>query len=678
MTKQSLTFFQKREDTDDLDVFQQEEIAKLKYMLLEKEELISQEEQELELLRKEVVVLRAECQDAHGLSARLQKDLQKVQVENEKLSQQRTELTATQEGAEKKITELEIQQQELQDFIQHLSLDLQKAQSASCTTEKRLTVVQEEYEVLNLHYEQLKSKVTDLNSQIEENIQEISLKNEELIRKDEETSILKQDYDALVLKMQQFQSDLELYKTRTADGVESSAWHASSGMPQLQEQKAVQLASESQVSSAQEAVSALHQPLNGAISWKSNGEVKVADILQLQRENQELEQQIVEKNKTIKQLQQRMVELKKTLQKELKLKPEPEVNDMQEKLNPDQLATSLTVTSLSDLTDSREINFEYLKHVVLKFMSSREAEAFHLIKAVSVLLNFSVEEENLLKETLEYKVNSCSVSPDCQFILTCSDDTRIHLWEAKSGSLLKKVTGHTGPVKSCCFSPNGTIFASSSLDCTVRIWKVDNGECLHVLTDHSKSVETVCFSPDSKYIVSAGWDHLAILWKVQTGQKCKVFHGHQDTIYCSAFSTNSFYIATGSWDYTVRIWSVHGDRTDRILKGHNGNITCVCFSVSGMLASGSWDKTVRVWNQWNGSLIFLLTGHETWLRSLSFSLDGILLASSGHDKMVRLFECENGKCIKVFKGMPEITHTCTFSPKGTLLLIGTRGIYESD
>lgn len=89
------------------------------------------------------------------------------------------------------------------------------------------------------------------------------------------------------------------------------------------------------------------------------------------------------------------------------------------------------VTNTADLNDSREINFEYLKHVVLKFMSSREAEvggpvqallvlclrlqarltlcvssrqAFQLIRAVSVLLNFSREEEEMLKQTLEYKV----------------------------------------------------------------------------------------------------------------------------------------------------------------------------------------------------------------------------------------------------------------------------------
>jgi len=41
---------------------------------------------------------------------------------------------------------------------------------------------------------------------------------------------------------------------------------------------------------------------------------------------------------------------------------------------PQPITSNTTVTNSSDLTDTREINFEYLKHVVLKFMSSREAE----------------------------------------------------------------------------------------------------------------------------------------------------------------------------------------------------------------------------------------------------------------------------------------------------------------
>ncbi|CAI9580712.1 unnamed protein product, partial [Staurois parvus] len=439
MKNKSIASFQKTEDLDDLEVFQQQEMLKIKHMLLNKEELLSQVQEEVKSLRTQLVVSRAECQDAQELLARLKGDLQNLQEENYKLSQQRTELTAAQEGAEIKITELEQRQQELQNFIQNLSLDLQKAQSVGCSGEKRLTEVQEKYEALNLHHEQFKSKVgveieeknlligqlqtdrvnmlekpltgsssgdglqellkeedsssseamivvitkaleetpkekedllqqvTNLNAQIEENTQEVSEKNEELTRKDEETANLKTEYDALLLQMQQLHSDLEIHKNRAAHSEEFSARHASSIRDQLQEQKAVLLDTDSQVS-------AVHEPLTGTSSREFNGGLNVSDVMQLQRENRELEQQIAEKNKTIKQLQQRMVELKKTLQKELKLKPEPEVTDVREKPNPDPLTTSLTVTSSSDLTDSREMNFEYLKHVVLKFMSAREAE----------------------------------------------------------------------------------------------------------------------------------------------------------------------------------------------------------------------------------------------------------------------------------------------------------------
>lgn len=48
-----------------------------------------------------------------------------------------------------------------------------------------------------------------------------------------------------------------------------------------------------------------------------NGEVGAMDLKQLQKEKQDLEQQLTEKNKIMKQMQQRMLELKKTLQKEL-------------------------------------------------------------------------------------------------------------------------------------------------------------------------------------------------------------------------------------------------------------------------------------------------------------------------------------------------------------------------
>lgn len=52
-----------------------------------------------------------------------------------------------------------------------------------------------------------------------------------------------------------------------------------------------------------------------------------------------------------------------------------------------------TVINTSDLNDSREINFEYLKHVVLKFMSCREAEVRKFLSSVPVgeIISFFLE-----------------------------------------------------------------------------------------------------------------------------------------------------------------------------------------------------------------------------------------------------------------------------------------------
>ncbi|XP_062554418.1 golgin subfamily A member 1 [Armigeres subalbatus] len=52
-----------------------------------------------------------------------------------------------------------------------------------------------------------------------------------------------------------------------------------------------------------------------------------------------------------------------------------------------------------------EVNFRYLKHVIIKFLTSREVEARQLVKAVSTLLQLSYEEEKLLQDTLTWKMS---------------------------------------------------------------------------------------------------------------------------------------------------------------------------------------------------------------------------------------------------------------------------------
>uniref|UniRef100_A0A1Y1KKD8 Golgin subfamily A member 1 n=1 Tax=Photinus pyralis TaxID=7054 RepID=A0A1Y1KKD8_PHOPY len=126
-----------------------------------------------------------------------------------------------------------------------------------------------------------------------------------------------------------------------------------------------------------------------------------------------LEEQVTEKNKTIKTLQLRLADIKKTLQQELRTPGSTNYHtDIQENNSAAVLMPSHTSTKQHSIRkDDDDINFKYLKHVLIKFLTSREYEAQHLIRAVSTLLKFSPEEEKLLHETLEWRMSWFAPKP---------------------------------------------------------------------------------------------------------------------------------------------------------------------------------------------------------------------------------------------------------------------------
>lgn len=102
--------------------------------------------------------------------------------------------------------------------------------------------------------------------------------------------------------------------------------------------------------------------------------------------------------------------MKKTLQQELRTPSNANFyNDITEPnsaaiLTPSQNSTK-NLPSFYIRKDDEDVNFKYLKHVIIKFLTSREYEAQHLTRAVSTLLKFSPEEEKLLNDTLEWKMS---------------------------------------------------------------------------------------------------------------------------------------------------------------------------------------------------------------------------------------------------------------------------------
>ncbi|XP_063492063.1 golgin subfamily A member 1 isoform X2 [Symphalangus syndactylus] len=556
MKNQSMNLFQRRDELDELEGFQQQELSKIKHMLLKKEESLGKMEQELEARTRELSRTQEELMNSSQMSSDLSQKLEELQRHYSTLEEQRDHVIASKTGAESKITALEQKEQELQALIQQLSIDLQKVTAETQEKEDIITHLQEKVASLekrleqNLsgeeHVQELLKEVRELEQTLqaseeqlqqsksvvaaqEAQIQELAAANQESSRVQQQALALEQQFlertqalEAQIVALEraraadqtaaeqgmrqleqenaalkesrneyerslqnhQFElkklkeewSQREIVSVAMAQALEEVRKQREEFQQQAanltaiidekeqnlrektevllqKEQEILQLerghnsallqihqlqaelealrtlkAEEAAVVAEQEDLLRLRGPLQAeALSVNEshvtsramqdpvfqlptagrtpNGEVGAMDLTQLQKEKQDLEQQLLEKNKTIKQMQQRMLELRKTLQKELKIRPDNELFEVREKPGPEMANMAPSVTNNADLMDAREINFEYLKHVVLKFMSCRESEAFHLIKAVSVLLNFSQEEENMLKETLEYKMS---------------------------------------------------------------------------------------------------------------------------------------------------------------------------------------------------------------------------------------------------------------------------------
>lgn len=78
----------------------------------------------------------------------------------------------------------------------------------------------------------------------------------------------------------------------------------------------------------------------------------------------------------------------------------------------------------------------------------------------------------------------------------------VRLWDCVSGSQVRLMTGHKGPIYSLAFSTEGRFLASAGTDYRVLVWDLAHGHLVAALSGHTGNIECLSFSRDGNILVS--------------------------------------------------------------------------------------------------------------------------------------------------------------------------------
>ncbi|KAL1963845.1 hypothetical protein VTN77DRAFT_7776 [Rasamsonia byssochlamydoides] len=263
------------------------------------------------------------------------------------------------------------------------------------------------------------------------------------------------------------------------------------------------------------------------------------------------------------------------------------------------------------------------------------------------------------------------------------------LWSLDKTQPLATLSGHSERVCRVEFHPSGQYLASASYDTTWRLWDVETTTELLLQEGHSREVYTVAFNSDGSLLASGGLDSLGRIWDLRTGRTVMILEGHIREIFALDWGVDGYRVLSGSGDGWVKCWDLRQVRCTGSIGGHRSVVADLRW-YKGTESSASYlpstqtqtqmqngametsptptptpgesapsqqtlpqprkagtfyvtagfDRNVNIFSADDWALVKTLSGHSDKVLSVDISDDARWIASSSHDRTVKLWGIE--------------------------------------
>ncbi len=297
-------------------------------------------------------------------------------------------------------------------------------------------------------------------------------------------------------------------------------------------------------------------------------------------------------------------------------------------------------------------------------------------------------------------VESVAFTPDGKTLVSGSRDRTVDLWDARTGELVRTLSGPDGPVLSV--AADNAVAAGAGEDRTVRIWDLHTGALRRTLRGPAGSIKAVALSPDgltvaggSETVYPGQADGEVTLWDRRSGARRRTLATRMP-VAALAYSPNGRHLAVAGdfmqqmpgQQWPVQIWDTKTGRLLRSLPAHN--VAALQFlSDGGTLVTGGGQE-VEFWNTDTGQQIRTLTLSlpvpAEWsspavhylrvvtLQALAVSPDGGKIAvgvGGTGENAAAIFDAVTGARLQTLRGFRAKVAAIAFSPDGATLATGT-------